>query len=111
VDILSGVLSGGLYGPLVYSLQKEGKGAGVCHFFGAFRIDAFLPEGEFKEHLDDYIHRLKGASMRPDAEKIYVAGEKEYDLQEKYSDHVELQEKVVDSLKEIGQKFGVELKI
>jgi LDH2 family malate/lactate/ureidoglycolate dehydrogenase len=111
VDILSGILSGGLYGPLVYSMQKEGKGAGVCHFFGAFRIDAFVPENEFKEHLDDYIHRLKGASKRPDAEKIFVAGEKEYDKQEKFSDHVELQDKVVENLKEIGQKFGIELEI
>jgi L-2-hydroxycarboxylate dehydrogenase (NAD+) len=105
VDIFTGVLSGGYYGPLVYG--KKGEASGVCHFFGAIKIDCFLPPQDFKKAMDDMIRRLKTASKAEGKERIYVHGEKEYEREDAQLESVAIGAKVAEALKEIGQQAGV----
>ncbi|RKZ26188.1 malate dehydrogenase, partial [bacterium] len=107
VDILSGVLSGGAYGPLLYG--KKGEPPNVCHFFGAINIEAFIPLDEFKKLMDDYIRILKGSTLAKGKTRIWIHGEKEFEAEEKYREEVEIEEKVVETMREIGKELGVEV--
>jgi L-2-hydroxycarboxylate dehydrogenase (NAD+) len=78
-DILCGVLSGGAFGadlPLPGDGPLPGK---ISHFFGAIRIDAFRDAQGFKRDMDRELRTFKDSQKVPGCERIYVAGEIEYE--------------------------------
>jgi LDH2 family malate/lactate/ureidoglycolate dehydrogenase len=80
----------------------------VGHFFGAIRIDYFRPAEDFKRDMDDLIRRLKNSKKAEGHGRIYVHGEKEFELEEKYRrEGIPLYYKVYDDLKAIGEEMGV----
>jgi len=110
VDILSGVLSGSGYLNVLYPKTPEGKPlpSKVGHFFGAIQIDFFRPIEEFKKDMDDLIRRLKNSPKAEGQERIFVHGEKEFELEEKYrKEGIPLYYKVYDDLKSIGEEVGI----
>jgi len=108
VDIFSGVLSGAAFGSNV-GRPGQARGSNVGHFFAAVKIEAFRPLQEFKTDLDELIHQMKDAPKAAGQERIYVHGEKEFELAERYErEGVPLIEEVAQSLKEAGHSIGVE---
>lgn len=110
VDILCGVLSGSGYLNLLYPKTPEGKPLPslVGHFFGALRVDYFRPVEEFKKDMDDLMRRLKNSGKAEGHERIYIHGEKEFELEEKYRQNgIPLYFKVYEDLKAIGEEVGV----
>ena len=105
IDILTGVLSGGAFGPNTY--KKKGEPPNICHMFAALRIDAFMPVEEFKARLDEYINILRNSSKADGATRIYVAGEKEAEKEEIHKDFVEIDPKVYEDLKSISEELSV----
>jgi LDH2 family malate/lactate/ureidoglycolate dehydrogenase len=113
VDIFSAMLSGGEWSYTSYP-KKEGKAmpAKVAHFFGAMRIDNFVPAGEFKSNMDGMLRALKAGNKAADQDRIYVHGEKAFEATDYNLKHgVPLEDKVIDQLKELGSKYGVEYKL
>ncbi len=111
VDILCGVLSGGAYGDMVDSKGPSGENqpAQVAHFFMAINIENFVEMEVFQDKMDDLIDRLKASARAEGASRIFIHGEKEYELYEKHKkEGVPLQEKVYDTLKSIGAQRGVD---
>ena len=111
VDILSGVLPGAGYANTIYPKTPEGKPlpADVGHFFGAIRIDAFRPQGEFKATMDDLIRRLKVSAKAEGAERIYIHGEKEFEEEERHRrEGIPLHPKTIATMQQIAQELGVE---
>jgi len=111
VDVLSGVLPGAGYATNIYPKTPEGKPlpANVGHFFGALRVDAFRPLEEFKATMDDIIRRLKNAPKAEGHDRIYIHGEKEFEMAEQRRVHgIPLHPKVVGDLKKIAEETGVE---
>ncbi len=107
VDIFSGVLSGAAFGAHV-GRSGQNLPANVGHFFAAVRIDAFRDPQAFKADMDDMIRTLKEAPKAAGQERIYIHGEKEFELAEKYTrEGVPLLTEVVKGLKEAGQTVGV----
>jgi LDH2 family malate/lactate/ureidoglycolate dehydrogenase len=109
VDVLCGVLPGAGYANNIYPKTPDGKPlpANVGHFFGALRVDAFRPLDEFKATLDDIIRRLKNTPKAAGAERIYIHGEKEYEMtQERQANGVILHPKVVADLQAIAKETG-----
>jgi LDH2 family malate/lactate/ureidoglycolate dehydrogenase len=79
VDILTGVLSGGAFGtglPQPSSPPQPGK---ISHFFGAFRVDGFRDLDAFKRDMDRELRAFKDSEKAPGDDRIYVAGEIEYE--------------------------------
>jgi len=110
VDILCGVLSGSGYLNLLYPKTPAGKPLPslVAHFFGALRVDYFRPVDEFKRDMDDLIRRLKNSAKAEGQKRIYIHGEKEFELEEKYrKEGIPLYYKVYEDLKAIGEEVGV----
>jgi len=107
VDILSGALSSGAVGLDVYG--KKGQPAEVCHFLGAINPAAFGESEKLRENIDYYVNMLKNSTKAEGQERIYVAGEKEYEAMEKNKTTVSLQDKVFNTLNDIGKNYGLKL--
>jgi LDH2 family malate/lactate/ureidoglycolate dehydrogenase len=110
VDVFCAVLSGAAYANLVYPRTAEGKAlpANLGHFFGAWRIDAFRPVAEFKAAMDDLQRRLKNSPRAEGHDRIYIAGEKEYEYTESnLKAGLALNPKVLADLKALGTELGV----
>jgi len=50
---------------------------------------------------------LKNSNKAEGKERIYVAGEKEWEQEERFSREVEIYYKVVEDMREIGSEVGV----
>ena len=108
VDILCGVLSGGAFG-LDLPLPSDGpKPGAISHWFGAFRIDGFRDVDAFRADMDRELRAFKDSQKAPGQDRIYVAGEIEYEKTLYNREHgVPVHVKVWDGL----QKLAGELKI
>ena len=110
VDILCGVLPGAGYANTIYPRTPEGRPlpANVGHFFGAWRIDGFRPEEDFRATLDDLIRRLKDSPKAEGQTRIYIHGEKEFEATERNRrEGVPLIRKVYEDLRAIAGEVGV----
>ncbi|HVW62829.1 MAG TPA: Ldh family oxidoreductase [Puia sp.] len=115
VDIFSAVLSGANYGPWVppfpafVPMPTGMPGKGIGHFFGAMRIDAFRPAAEFKQHMDNWIRRFRGATPAPGQEKVLIPGDPEREMEtERRTLGIPLLAPVVADLKGLAEKLGVD---
>lgn len=118
VDIFSAVFSGANYGPWVppfvsfLPLPENPVGEGIGHFFGAFRIDAFRPGEEFKAHMDNWISAFRNAKTVAGEEKVIIPGDPEREIEsERKTQGIPLLKPVVEDLKSLAEKLGVEFKI
>ena len=108
VDIFSGVLSGAAFGGNV-GHPGQNVPSNVGHFFAAIRIDAFRPIIDFNNSMDELLQMMKNSPKAVGQERIYIHGEKEFELAEKNArEGIPLLVTVVESLKESGNKVGVE---
>ncbi len=85
VDILSGILSGGVSGldvrPIFTLAEDElSKGPGIGHAFGAVNISYFMDPEEFKARMDHYVGQLLSAPLAPGFTEIMMPGEPEFRL-------------------------------
>lgn len=109
IDVLCGVLSGGIYGIHLY--EEKRKPSGVAHFLGAMRIDAFIDPQIFKRNLSKFVDEIKSAEKREGCTRIYVPGEKEYENAERQKERVKLYYKVIDEIKAIALELGVKFSL
>jgi len=108
VDIFSGILSGAAWGANVGMTQGP-RPANVGHFFGALRVEAFMPLPDFKARMDEFIRSLKKAERLTDRQEIYVAGEKSsYTESVRRRIGVALDARTVEMLKQLGTETGVD---
>jgi len=109
VDMLTGVLAGGKYGPLIYGLWDATNPSDLGQFFLALNPAAFGPLDAFHARARDLIAHLKEGDRAPGSDDILVAGEKERRAHEDADAHgVRLYYSVVDALDELGARFGLE---
>lgn len=117
VDIFSAVLSGANYGPWVppfvsfLAPPTDPVGSGIGHFFGAMRIDAFRPADEFKSHMDNWINRFRAAIPVEGQDRVLIPGDPEREIaEERVKNGIPLNDKVVEDLKALASRYGLELK-
>lgn len=105
VDIFSGVLSGSVFGPNLYA--REDMPAKVSHLFGAIKIAAFIEPALFKNMMDGYINILKNSEKAAGKDRIFIHGEKEFELYEQQKEEVRIYYKVVEELRNIGEEVNI----
>lgn len=116
VDIFSAILSGANYGPWVppfpayVPMPENQPGKGIGHFFGAMRIDAFRKGEDFKRDMDQWLRRFRLSNPVKGQSRVLVPGdpEREYEAVRR-SSGIPLLPPVVKDLKELGEKFGINL--
>lgn len=116
VDIFSAVLSGANYGPWVppfvafLAPPADPVGAGIGHFFGAMRIDAFRSGDEFKHHMDNWITRFREAKPVAGQSRVLIPGDPEREMEAiRIKEGIPLNEKVVEDLRQLGERFDLAL--
>jgi L-2-hydroxycarboxylate dehydrogenase (NAD+) len=78
------------------------------HFFGAIRIDSFRPAGEFKQDMDRLIRELKSTPPIEGQERVYVAGEIEFETAQERAEHgIPLHSTVLKGLREVSEQLSV----
>ncbi len=80
VEILSSALQQGNYMKMLLGFQ-DGKKVpyNLGHFFIAIDINAFVEPDDFKKTTGDILRQLRASKKMPGQDRIYTAGEKEYD--------------------------------
>lgn len=117
VDIFSAVLSGASYGPWAppfpayVPMPEHMPGAGLGHFFGAMRVDAFRPADEFKQHMDNWIGRFRQAVPAAGREKVLIPGDPEREIEAiRMEEGIPVADAVVVDLEKLAEKFTVPLR-
>ena len=78
------------------------------HFFGAIRVDAFRPIAEFKRDMDRLIAELRSTPPVAGQERVYVAGEIEFETAQERAEHgIPLLSSVLKGLREVSELVGV----
>ena len=113
VDILSAVLSGANFGPWVppfpayVDMPENMPGRGIGHFFGAMRIDAFRPAGDFKKDMDLWIRRFR-SSKAIEGHSVLVPGDPERDLEKFRLKHgIPIDNQVIEQNMALAERFGL----
>ena len=110
VEILSASLQGGsfLYGLL--GIGEDGSPRPNClgHFFMAINIESFIALDEFKATTGAILRELRAANKAPGQERIYTAGEKEYEREQKIgSEGVPVLPELQKDIKSIQVELGL----
>ncbi len=85
VEILSASLQGGsfLYGLTGFDKNHNPSHFKVGHFFLAINIESFTDLDEFKKTTGDILRQLRQSQKDPHHDRIFTAGEKEYENEKK----------------------------
>ena len=101
VDLLSAGLSLGQCSKDTYT----DKGGGVCHFFGAMRLDAFGDPVAIRAHVQGIVDGLCGSAKSEGKDKIFLHGEKEAAARElSMKNGVKLPKALFDSIRALSAK-------
>ncbi|HJX38089.1 MAG TPA: Ldh family oxidoreductase, partial [Anaerolineae bacterium] len=110
VDILCGVLPGAGYATLVYPMDDSGKPrpANIGHFFGALKVDGFRPLSDFQDSMDGIVRYMRGLAKAEGQERIFVHGEKEFEIaEERMRLGIPLHPKVASDLQALAKELGI----
>ncbi|MFX1568909.1 MAG: Ldh family oxidoreductase [Promethearchaeota archaeon] len=83
-EILSSALQDGVYLKDTAGIMEDGQERlKVGHFFLVINIQNFIPVERFKEITGNIMRELRSSKKMPGKNKIYTAGEKEYNSEQK----------------------------
>jgi len=89
VEILSSALSGGPFMKDLLGFAPDGSRRPYMlgHFFLAIHVEHFIPLDEFRRITGAILRTLQNARKAPGHDRIYVAGEKEYEKEKEIRQH------------------------
>ena len=109
VEFLSAVLQDGSYGKALIGKGENGEKRPfhLGHFFIAIDTDHFMGEDVCRKKAGDIIREVRSAKKAPGAERIYTAGEKEYEIRLARKDGVPINESVQKEFIAVRDELGL----
>jgi len=109
VELLSAALQEGIYLKDTIGIVEDGqKRLKVGHFFLVINIENFIPIASFKKTAGNIMRGLRGSKKIPGAERIYTAGEKEYDAEfERKKKGIPINENLQQDIKVMQKELGL----
>ena len=109
VEVLGGVLSGGLFGTDVPALKEFGKEPLVTSaFYMAINPEQFMPLPEFQARVDRLVDMVKVSDRAAGVDEVYIAGEIEFRCKaERLRNGIPLSDVVVGELRTLAAASGV----
>ena len=105
-DVLSGVMTGALFGLSVF---QDDQNYDVGHMMLAINPTAFMTEAEFDARLDQLVSEVKGAGAIDSNRPVILPGEVEFDrMNERQATGIPVSRETVDGLRELANDVGVE---
>jgi len=112
-EILSGVLTGGRIATDITDLYGDPAiSQGLGHFVLALDVEAFIPIGEFKKRIDEYIRLIKSSEIAPGFDEIMLPGEREFRLESiRRNNGIPITTEVFSQLKSLAIEVGSEFNL
>ncbi|MBP5230984.1 MAG: Ldh family oxidoreductase [Clostridia bacterium] len=109
VEILSAALCGGPFMKMLSGLNEDGtkKMFHLGHFFFAIDTDHFMGECTFRKTAGDICRALRASEKAPGAERIYTAGDKEFDVRMARRNGVPINDAVQKELVAVRDELGL----
>jgi LDH2 family malate/lactate/ureidoglycolate dehydrogenase len=109
IDVLTGMLSGSLFGPYVRDLYGDFENpAAISHVFGAINVEAFTSSSQFRSDVDRMIREIKNSTPAKNVPEIFLPGEIELRRREKWSkEGIPLASAIVEDLRREGKVWQV----
>jgi L-2-hydroxycarboxylate dehydrogenase (NAD+) len=108
VDILAGVLAGAAFTDVVRRREPNPVRPDIGHFFGAIDVARFRALDAFKADMDELLRSLKDSPRAHGHDRIYVAGEPEWECERHRRQHgIPLAPALVRQLREVAAESGV----
>jgi LDH2 family malate/lactate/ureidoglycolate dehydrogenase len=109
VDVLTGVISGGLFSNYVGQFAQDmSRPLGVCHSFAALDIRRFISIDQFKNRMDEMIRNVKKSEKREGVDRIYLPGERGLlTSEDRRRNGIPLHSKLITDLRRLGQRLSV----
>ncbi len=110
IDILCSALTGASFLSFIErNLDAQAQPSNIGHFFGAIKIEAFRPLKEFTKTMEEIISLLKNSAQADEASRIWVAGEKEFEMEEKLRKNgIPVNDKILAEIRGIGDNLDVD---
>ncbi len=112
VELLSAALQNGHYGQYLTGKDENGnkRPFGLGHFFIAIDTEHFLGEDACRKNAGDIIREVRSVQKAPGAERIYSAGEKEYEIRLARHAGVPINESVQKEFIAVRDELGLDYK-
>ncbi len=109
IDVLAGVLTGGLFGAAVRGLYEDFTRPQESSFFlAAIQVSAFLPWQEFQSRMEALVDAIKSSRPAPGVDEILLPGELEWRSRQAHlAAGIPLPPALWSELLEIGRRYGV----
>ncbi len=109
VEVLGGVLSGGLFGLDVPAMKTFGKEPLITSgFYVAINIDNFMPLAEFTARVDRLIGHIRSSDKAKGVDQVYVAGEIEHRRTvQRLKEGIPISDVVYRELQGLATEYGV----
>ena len=111
VEFLSSVLQDGEYGKALDGKDEEGniRPYHLGHFFIAIDTNHFLGEEICRKKTGDIIRTIRASRKAPGEDRIYIAGEKEYEIWKEREPHgVPINESVQGEINAVRDELGLD---
>jgi LDH2 family malate/lactate/ureidoglycolate dehydrogenase len=111
VELLSAVLQDGLYGKDLNGKDENGnlKPYQLGHFFIAIDTNHFLGEEIVRRKTGEILRTIRASKKAPNQDRIYTAGEKEYDIwKEREGSGVPINDAVQAEICAVRDKLGLD---
>lgn len=107
IEILTGTLTGaGMLKQIPLWIEDMVNPLNVGHCFAAINIEAFMNLKSFGERLNWVVRELKLSSLAEGSQRIYIPGEKEWEIEEKRRrEGIPISEEVWKDLKKLSKNY------
>lgn len=109
VDILSGVITGGVFSHQMKSMYANPEDPSLTgHFFIAIDIEAIIGKEAMKARMDEYYRRLKETPMWQEGAEMFLPGELEYRKEKERREYgIPVPIKTFEELMELKERCGI----
>ena len=110
IELLSAVLQDGNYGKALNGKDENGNLVPyhLGHFFIAIDTGHFIGEDETRKKAGEIIRSVRNSQKAPGCDRIYTAGEKEWDIwQQRKNSGVPINESVQKEMTEVRDELGL----
>ena len=114
VEIMSAALQSGKYLGDLSGFDEDGKPVthNLGHYFQAINIEAFTDVEDFKKITGDIMRQMQNSALRPDKNRIWVAGEKEFDIEKEVrANGVEVNDALYRNMQIMIEELGLDFEI
>ena len=111
IELLSAALQDGAYGKALNGKDENGNLVPyhLGHFFMAIDTEHFVGEDATRKKVGEILREIRASKKAPGAERIYTAGEKEYEIwKQRKNSGVPINEAVQNEINETRDALGLD---